>query len=104
MNDLILKLLYNAVGTMAVSTAKFKELLEDLIQNGPYTEDEGKRIVQQLNIELEEKRIQLQGKINTGFEQVLNDIQAPVKKQVDKMVAELKEKIKTLPLGDAFIK
>jgi polyhydroxyalkanoate synthesis regulator phasin len=104
MNDLVLKLLYNAVGTMAVSTAKLKELLEDLIQNGPYTEDEGKRIVQQLNIELEEKRIQLQGKINTGFEQVLNDIQAPVKKQVDKMVADLKEKIKTLPLGDAFIK
>jgi polyhydroxyalkanoate synthesis regulator phasin len=104
MNDLVLKLLYNAVGTVAVSSNKFKELLEDLIQNGPYTEDEGKRLVQQLQIELEEMKLRVQSRIHSSLEQAIQDAQAPIRQQVDQLVAELKDRIKALPLGDTFIK
>lgn len=45
---MLTKFIYMSVGTAAVSIEKFKELLEDLIQNDAFIEDEGKRIVDAL--------------------------------------------------------
>ncbi|QQR97190.1 MAG: hypothetical protein IPK18_09900 [Sphingobacteriales bacterium] len=38
-------IVYNIVGTTHLFQEKFKELLEDLIQNQHYTEEQGKRII-----------------------------------------------------------
>lgn len=39
------ELIYTTIGVISITNDKFKELLEDLIQNNDYTQDEGKRIV-----------------------------------------------------------
>lgn len=45
MSELAKRIIYATVGTASVTNEKFKELIEDLIQNDHFTEDEGKRIV-----------------------------------------------------------
>jgi hypothetical protein len=44
MNHIYEQILYTTIGTLKISKNKFLELMEDLIQNQPYAEDEGKRI------------------------------------------------------------
>lgn len=38
------KIIYTAIGAASITNEKFKELIEDLIQNNHYTEEEGKRL------------------------------------------------------------
>lgn len=55
MKELIKKSIYVSVGTASVTNDKIKELLEDLIQNNHYTEEEGKRIVDNFLFELRQQ-------------------------------------------------
>lgn len=55
MKDLIKKSIYVSIGTASVTNDKIKELLEDLIQNNHYTEEEGKRIVDNFLFELRQQ-------------------------------------------------
>lgn len=98
------QLLYNLVGTVSLTSRKFKELMEDLIQNGAYTEDEGRRIIQQFNSDLEALSEQVKGKIRSRAEQALHDVQQPVKEHFDKVMADVREQLRSLPLGSTFIK
>lgn len=52
MQDIVKNSIYTTVGVVSVAQNKFKELVEELIQNGQYTEDEGKRIVDQFFFDL----------------------------------------------------
>ena len=52
MQDLVKNSIYTTVGVVSVAQNKFKELVEELIQNGHYTEEEGKRIVDQFFFDL----------------------------------------------------
>ncbi|MDB5228903.1 MAG: hypothetical protein JWN78_3096 [Bacteroidota bacterium] len=45
MTELIKKFIYTSIGVATITNEKFKELVEDLIQNSQFTEEEGKRIV-----------------------------------------------------------
>ena len=55
MTDLIQKLVYTSIGVASVTNEKFKELMEDLIQNNHFTEDEGKRIVDTFLVDLRQQ-------------------------------------------------
>ena len=104
MSSFLEKMIYNTVGTLSVSTEKFKELMEDLIQNSQYTEDEGRRIVIQVQAELEQLKTELRGKIQANAEQIIRDIQTPINREMEGVLNSIKEKLKTLPMGDVFIK
>lgn len=52
MHKIVKKSIYNTVGIFSVAQNKFKELVEELIQNGHFTEDEGKRIIDQFFYDL----------------------------------------------------
>ena len=44
MSDFIKNTIYTSIGVVSITNDKFKELVEDLIQNNHYTKDEGKRL------------------------------------------------------------
>ena len=52
MSEVIKKIIYTSIGAASVTNEKFKELIEDLIQNNHFTEDEGKRIVDTFLVKL----------------------------------------------------
>lgn len=104
MDDIVRKIVYTAVGTVSVSSAKCRELLEDLIQNRQYTEDEGRRIVLEISGQLDDAYREIQDNIRTRIEQVLQNIQSPVQQQMDIWLAEIRQKIKELPVASYFVK
>ena len=55
MSTLTQKIVYTTIGAASVTNEKFKELLEDLIQNNQFTEEEGKRIVDNFFIDFRER-------------------------------------------------
>jgi polyhydroxyalkanoate synthesis regulator phasin len=52
MTALVQKIIYTSIGVASVTNEKFKELMEDLIQNNHFTEDEGKRIIDTFLVDL----------------------------------------------------
>ena len=104
MDDLLRKVIYTMVGTASVSAAKFRELAEDLIQNRQYTEDEGRRIMIEISGQLEDAYRELQDNLRSRTEQVVQNIQAPVQQQMDIWMAEIRQKIKELPVAGHFVK
>lgn len=70
-------IIYNVVGTTHLLQEKFKELLEDLIQNQHYTEEEGKRIVDDffytINQNIENTKNQVQFNVDSFVKE--NDLE-----------------------------
>jgi polyhydroxyalkanoate synthesis regulator phasin len=55
MTPLFKRLIYTSFGVASVTNEKIKELLEDLIQNSQFTEEEGKRIVDSFLFDLRQQ-------------------------------------------------
>ena len=72
MSELIRRAIYTSIGVASITNEKFKELVEDLIQNQHYTEDEGKRIMDTFLFDLRSQLDALQGSIQVKLEDVLN--------------------------------
>jgi polyhydroxyalkanoate synthesis regulator phasin len=51
MSTLAKKIIYTTIGAASVTNEKLKELVEDLIQNNQFTEEEGKRIIDSFLVE-----------------------------------------------------
>ncbi len=65
------KLIYTSIGVASVTNEKFKELLEDLIQNSDFTEDEGKRIVDAFLVDLRQHVDTMNGSIQVKIDELL---------------------------------
>lgn len=93
MNSLHQQILYTAVGTLKLSTDKIKELMEELIQNRQYTEDEGRRITLEFYHQMEVWKKDIQDKIAFQVEITKNSIQEPFQQKTDEIIKDLKQKI-----------
>lgn len=68
------RIIYTTVGTMVLVQEKFKELMEDLIQNQHYTEEEGKRIVDDFFYTIRANYDAVNGNIQSKVEDLLKDM------------------------------
>jgi polyhydroxyalkanoate synthesis regulator phasin len=101
MQDLLKSSIYNMVGVLSVSQNKFKELVEELIQNGHYTEDEGKRIIDQFFYDLRLKVDNTTGGIQSKVEDFMkkwNIIDMSQLNQAKKDLESLVDSIRNNPL------
>ncbi|MCO5232042.1 MAG: hypothetical protein M9958_12900 [Chitinophagales bacterium] len=87
------QILYTIVGTLKLSKDKFKELMEDLIQNPQYAQDEGKRISMDIMHQLQLLKNDLELKINMKIEDTKNSIHVPIQEATDKILKDIKKKI-----------
>jgi polyhydroxyalkanoate synthesis regulator phasin len=71
MTNLIQKLVYTSIGVASVTNEKFKELMEDLIQNNHFTEDEGKRIVDTFLVDLRQQVDNVNGTVQMKVDELL---------------------------------
>lgn len=94
MSELIKKIIYTSIGAASVTNEKFKELVEDLIQNNHFTEDEGKRIVDTFLVDLRQHVDMVNGNIQLKVEELLKKFGIPsihsIKYDVENYVNDVK--------------
>ncbi|MBP8193602.1 MAG: hypothetical protein KAX69_08345 [Chitinophagales bacterium] len=95
MSEVIKKIIYTSIGAASVTNEKFKELIEDLIQNNHFTEDEGKRIVDTFLVDLRQHVDTVNGSIQLKFEELLKKFGIPniqsIKYDVENYVNDIKD-------------
>jgi polyhydroxyalkanoate synthesis regulator phasin len=89
------KIVYTSIGVAAVTNEKVKELLEDLIQNNHFTEDEGKRIVDTFLVDLRQQVDTVNGTIQIRFDELLKKFGIPgiiqLKQDAENYINDIKE-------------
>lgn len=95
MSTLVKKTIYTSIGVIAVTNEKFKELMEDLIQNNQFTEDEGRRIVDDFLVKLRERYDTLNITMQVRFDELLAKFGIPsfhtIKEDIEHYVQDVKE-------------
>jgi len=71
MSELMKRMVYTSVGAVTITKEKFKELVEDLIQNQHFTEDEGKRIIDTFLVDCRSQIDSIHGSIQLKFDDIL---------------------------------
>jgi polyhydroxyalkanoate synthesis regulator phasin len=71
MSAILKKVIYTSLGVASVAQDKLKELVEDLIQNDHYTEEEGKRIVDTFLMDLRAQVDMVHGNVQHKVDEIL---------------------------------
>ena len=94
MAELIKKIVYSSIGAASVTNEKFKELVEDLMQNQHFTEEEGKRIVDTFLEDLRQQVDNVNGSIQLKVDEFLQKFGIPsihkIKNDVENYVKDVK--------------
>ena len=93
MNQFYEQIIYTTIGTLKISKDKFLELMEDLIQNQPYAEDEGKRIYLDFSHKIETLKKEMHLKILMQLEETRSNIEGPIHQKVEEVLNNFKQKI-----------
>ncbi len=102
MNHIQEQILYTIVGTVKLSKDKFLELMEELIQNQQYTEDEGKRVTREILQKIETIRNDMQLAVTLRMDETKRKIRIPVQKKINLISKELKQKVQEYSFRQLF--
>ena len=95
MASLFKRVVYTSLGVATITNEKFKELLEDLIQNSQFTEDEGKRIVDSFLFDLRQQVDHLNSNVQVRVDELLQKLGVPavksLKDDLEKYVRSVKD-------------
>ena len=93
MNSFNEKIFYTILGTLKLSRDKFLELMEDLIQNQQYTEDEGKRISQELLVKYEDYKTDIKLRLSLKVNELKESVQSPIRQKTQEIIHDIKQKV-----------
>ena len=89
------KIIYTTLGVASVANEKFKELLEDLIQNNQFTEDEGKRIVDDffgdIKSNIETVKFSMEVKLDELFKKLNIDSFTTLKSNINQVIKDIED-------------
>lgn len=89
------RVVYHIVGTTSILQDKLKELLEDLIQNQDYTEEEGKRIVDEfffgIKTNVDGLKLSTQLKIDELLKRLKIDSLISLRENIETIVKDIEE-------------
>jgi len=95
MTEFIKNTIYTSIGAAAITNEKFKELIEDLIQNNHFTKDEGKRITDDFLYNLREKLEIVNGNLQSKADEILQKYGLPsiytFKDDVENYIKDIKD-------------
>ena len=95
MDEFLKKYIYTSVGIASIANEKFKELLEDLIQNNHFVEEEGERIVDQFVLNLRTDLDNIQGSLQSRLDILLTKLNLQtvqhLKEDIEKNMNDLKQ-------------
>ncbi|MEM6724206.1 MAG: hypothetical protein AAF598_09225 [Bacteroidota bacterium] len=89
MEDLIKKLVSNGMNLMSATLEKVQETIEDLVEKGKVSREEGKKIVEDFLQKNEARRKDFDGKIRETFGSVLGNSPKSLRQELDDVKARL---------------
>lgn len=89
MIELVKKALLTGVGVAALSKEKIEDLAKDIVEKGKMTEQEGKKLVEQLLSSSEDARQDLQKQIEDKVQAVLDKMDLAKKSDLDALKLEI---------------
>lgn len=99
MENMLKKALYTGVGLVTIATEKVQDTVKGLVDNGKLSEEEGKKVVDDLISDLEDKREDFEGRVNTLVNKIVNTVDLPsrsdfstLKNRIKELEAQLEEK------------
>lgn len=104
MASLIKTAIYTGVGIVAMTTENLQKQINDFTKRGRKTEEEGKKIVEDLQADTEAKRQSYEDKLKTYADKVLSRFDFPTRDEVASLQAKLEElegKLQAIPAPKA---
>ena len=89
MEELIKKVLYTGVGLVASATEKVQQQVNDLVENDKISKDEGKKIVDSFVKSTEEKKTELETRLNEMVEGIINKLDLVRKSDIDDLIKKV---------------
>ncbi|HKJ78603.1 MAG TPA: phasin family protein [Prolixibacteraceae bacterium] len=83
MESFMRKLMNTAFGTASMARKRATEVINDLMEQEKISEEEGRRIIEELNKEGEEQRGEFEKEIKTTLEKLLSKMNIPSKKEFE---------------------
>ena len=96
MQDLFKKFVYTGVGLVATTVEKFQQSVDKLVDEDKISQDEGKKIVDDLVSNTEAKREEFEGKLRSIVEDVMSRLNVGTQSQVKDIqdrLAAIEEKL-----------
>jgi polyhydroxyalkanoate synthesis regulator phasin len=102
MNDLIRSGIYTGLGSLVLARRKLEELVEELIQNNELTQDEGRRIVQEIIHKAEDIRNEAEQKMLNAIDEVLMNSNLPARNEIEVKIQEVFDVLNQLRTRSLF--
>lgn len=91
MENMLKKALYTGVGLVTIATEKVQETVTGLVDNGKLSEEEGKKVVDDLIADLDSKKDDFEGRINSLVNKIVNTVDLPSRSDFSTLKARIKE-------------
>ena len=92
MEDLLKKIVYTSVGLVAVTTERFKKVIDDFISDGKISKEEGKRIIDDLLKNTETKKEEIEKQFGSVIDKITKSFSFATTTEIE----SLEEKITKL--------
>ncbi len=91
MEDLFKKFLYTGVGLVSVTAEKLQNSIDELVEKGKLSGEEGRKVVDELVEDSENVREDMEGRIRGFIEAAMAKFDFPTRAEVDKLEAKIEE-------------
>lgn len=97
MDDLFKKFLYTGVGIVSTTAETLQTTVDEWIDKGSVSKEEGKKMVEDFLTEAENKKGKVEGKVKGLVEKTMNSFDLPTRNEMEKLnarIADLESKLK----------
>lgn len=97
------EILYSSIGTLSLTINKFKELIEDLIQNEQLTKEEGKRLVDEAIVGSQNRSVEVKAIFEGYVDQLKKNIQKPAMEKLNTIADKFAKQFKSIPFLESVL-
>ncbi len=91
MEDLFKKVIYTGVGLVSTTAEKIQTNIDELVKKGSLSEEEGKKVVEDLLENTESKKEEFEGKLKEMINNAIEALNLPSKSDIDNLMTRIKE-------------
>jgi polyhydroxyalkanoate synthesis regulator phasin len=88
---MLTKLIYTSLGIASVTVDKLKEAVAQLVNDEKISEEEGKKLVNDLLRTTETKKVEIEGQFKSVLESILNRFSGDKEQEIDQLKARIAE-------------
>jgi len=91
MEDLFKKVIYTGVGLVSTTAEKIQSNIDELVKKGSLSEEEGKKVVEDILENTESKKDEFEGKLKEMISSTIAALNLPTKSDIESLMARLEE-------------